>query len=182
MSRTIKWLLFGIAALAVIGYMGFRHLQSQTKMASPEAVAAFTQNELHLEVRYCRPYKKDREIFGGLVPYGEVWRTGANEATTFTSNKDFNFGGTAVKAGTYTLWTVPGPDNWTVILNEKRYGWGVGWGGVASREAGHDAASVTVPVAKLEGSLEQFTIRFDQEPPALVLEWDDVMVAVPITQ
>ncbi len=182
MSRSIRWLLFILAAIAVIGYMGFRHLQSQTKMASPEAVAAFTQNELHLEVRYCRPYKKDREIFGGLVPYGEVWRTGANEATTFTSNKDFTFGGTAVKAGTYTLWTVPGPDNWTVILNEKRYGWGVGWGGVASRDQAHDVASASVPVTRTKEALEQFTIRFQEDPAALVLEWDDVMVAVPITQ
>lgn len=182
MSRTIKWLLFGLAALAVIGYMGFRHLQSQTKMASPEVVATFAQNDLALEVRYCAPYKKDREIFGGLVPYGEVWRTGANEATTFSSNKDLNFGGTAVKAGTYTLWTIPGATTWTVILNDKRYGWGVGWGGVASREAAHDAALVTVPVTRTEGPVEQFTIRFDQDPPALVLEWDEVRVAVPITQ
>lgn len=182
MPKFLKRLLIALVLLGVLGFLGLRYMQSETKKASPETAATFSQNELNMEVRYSGPYKKGREIFGGLVPYDEVWRTGANEATTFSTDKNINFGGASVKAGTYTLWTIPGKDSWSVILNDKRYGWGVSWGGVASREPAHDAATVNVAVNKRAEVLEQFNIRFQDEPLALVLEWDDVMVAVPITQ
>jgi hypothetical protein len=64
-------------------------------------------------------------IFGGLVPYGEVWRTGANEATTFTTNQDLLVDGSFLAAGKYTLWTIPGPESWKVIFNSKMYPWGI---------------------------------------------------------
>ena len=77
--------------------------------------------------------KKGREIFGGLVPYNEVWRTGANEATTLTVNKDIKFGDQRLPAGTYSLWTIPQQTQWTVILNSEIPGWGVSWGAKAAR-------------------------------------------------
>lgn len=182
MPKFLKRLLISLGILAVLAFAGYHYMRSQTKKASPEAVAVYSQNDLTLEVRYCQPAKKGRDIFGGLLPYGEVWRTGANEATTLSTNKAINFGGTEVKAGTYTLWSIPGPDSWSVILNDKQYGWGVAWGGVASREAANDVAMVRVPAGMPVTPQELFTIRFQEEPLALVLEWDDVMVAVPITQ
>lgn len=180
MSKALRIFLIILGAVLILGFIGLQVMTKQTKKHSPEDNVTLVQGDLELGVRYCRPFKKGRNIFGGLLPYGEVWRTGANEATTFSTNTEIDFGGTRVKPGTYTLWTIPGPDEWKVILNDKRYGWGVSWGGVASREAEHDIATAVVPVAMPVASIEQFTIRFSEEPLALVLEWDDTMVSVPL--
>jgi hypothetical protein len=180
MPRLVKILLLVVAALLVAGFAAFQYMKVQTKKASPEDRVTLVSNGLELSVNYSRPFKKGRDIFGGLVQHGVVWRTGANEATTFTTNAPIGFGGMMVEPGTYTLWTIPGPDQWKVILNNKQYGWGVSWGGVASREAAHDVATAVVPVETLDAPIEQFTIRFVEEPLALVLEWDDVRVTVPM--
>lgn len=180
MSKALRIFLIVLGAVLILGFIGLQVMTKQTKKHSPEDRVSLVQGDLELEVKYSRPYKKGRKIFGGLVPYGEVWRTGANEATSFTTNAAIDFGGTRVKPGTYTLWTIPGPNEWKVILNDKRYGWGVSWGGVASREAGHDVATATVPVSIPVAPVEQFTIRFSEVPMALILEWDDVMVSVPL--
>lgn len=136
-----------------------------------------------MAVFYNRPYKKDRVIFGELVPYGEVWRTGANEATTFTTTKDIQFGGQQLPAGSYTLWTIPGQEEWTVIINSKQYSWGVNFQAQASRDPEADVLQVKVPVQRTETPVEQFTIDFMEEAgnTALVLMWDDTKVSVPLT-
>ena len=92
---------------------------------SPKDTVEFKLNDLKLEVFYNRPYKKERKIFGALVPYNEVWRTGANEATTFETNSTLDINGMPLVAGKYTLWTVPKDSTWTVIFNTKQYKWGV---------------------------------------------------------
>lgn len=180
MPKFLRILLIVLGALLLIGFIGLRVMQSQTKQHSPEDTVTLQADGLGLEVRYCRPYRKGRTIFGGLVPYDEVWRTGANEATTFSTTTAIDFGGTRVEPGTYTLWTIPGQQQWKVILNSKQYGWGVTWGGVASREPQFDVATVTVPVQVPVEAIEQFTIRFRNSPLAMVLEWDAVMVEVPL--
>ena len=181
MGKFLKWSLMIVAVLGLIGYFAFQRMKEQTKKASPEETAVLKMDDLQIEVTYSRPSKKGRDIFGGLVPYKQVWRTGANEATTFTSNKDITFGEEKIPAGKYTLWTIPEQQKWTVILNEKQYMWGVGSGGDPSREPEADVASVEVPVTLLNDTIEQFTIRFDQQRPAkMILEWDLVRVAVPI--
>ncbi|UJH92568.1 DUF2911 domain-containing protein [Antarcticibacterium sp. 1MA-6-2] len=96
-----------------------------TKAHSPEDTIVYQEAELELEVFYNRPYKKEREIFGSLVPYDQVWRTGANEATTFTTNEDLLIDGSFLAAGKYTLWTIPGEKSWKVIFNSKMYPWGI---------------------------------------------------------
>lgn len=180
MNRALRIFLIILGSVLILGFIGLQVMRKNTKRHSPQETVSLTTGGIGLEVTYCRPYKKGRRIFGGLVPYGEVWRTGANEATTFSCSDDIFFGGTRVKAGTYTLWTIPGPDEWEVVLNGKRYGWGVKWGGGASRDPGHDVANVTLPVQHPASPVEQFTIRFTEPPLALVLEWDDVMVEVPL--
>lgn len=185
MSKTLKRILLGLAIVVVVLLGVFRYMKVQTKKASPEETITYYlggADSLQVDVTYCRPYKKGRAIFGGLVPYDKVWRTGANEATTFTVNKDIRFGGVPVKAGTYTLWTLPGTDTWTVYLNSKMYSWGVDFDGNAQRDPAADAAAATVPVSHLPQPLEQFTIRIEEDSTRLVLEWDDVRVAVPITR
>ena len=105
--KALKWIGIIIGILAITGYFGWQYMKVQTKMASPEDIVDYKQGDKKLSVFYCRPSKKGREIFGELVPYNEVWRTGANEATTFTTNTTIDFGGAVVEPGTYTLWTIP---------------------------------------------------------------------------
>ena len=132
-----------------------------------------------MSVDYCQPAKKGREIFGGLVPFGEVWRTGANEATEIEWDRDVVFGGEAVAKGRYALFTIPGPTEWTVILNSELGQWGA-----FDHDAARDVVRVTVPVRNVDQMIELFTIHFDgpgaEGEVALTLSWDDAEVAVPI--
>lgn len=153
----------------------------QRPKASPAGTATYNKDGLKIEVTYNRPYKKDRVIFGGLVPYGEVWRTGANKPTTFTTNKALTVGGKELPAGKYTLWTIPHADKWQVIFNKKMYNWGINMEGKASRDPEEDALEVTVPVEALPEVTEQFTIRVvDHKVPTLELAWDKTQVSVPL--
>ncbi len=182
MPRILKGLLIGAALLGVIGYFGFDHMKAQTKKASPEEVNTFKVDGITIAVDYSRPSKKGRVIFGELVPYGKVWRTGANEATTITIDKDIRVGGKPLKAGTYTLWTIPQADSWRVILNGKMYPWGVNYNGEAQRDPAADVVMVEVPVERLATEVEKFTIEAVELPAALVLKWDRTLVRVPITK
>ncbi len=178
MNKTVKRILIGLAVLVGLLFIAYQYLAATTKKASPEATAIYA-NGVNMTVKYCKPSKKGREIFGGLVPYGEVWRTGANEATVFTSDKDLTIGGKSLKAGSYSLWTIPNADNWVIIFNSDVPSWGVSFGGKASRDTEKDVVQVTVPVENLNVSIELFDISFT-ETPALVLAWDKTKVSVPI--
>ena len=123
-------------------------LKSQTKKHSPEQHITHNQGDLELKVFYCSPSKKDRKIFGELIPYGEVWRTGANEASTFTTNKDLSIDGKTLAKGTYTLWTIPGETTWDLIFNSEMYDWGVKLTDQKpAREPKYDALVTTVTVS-----------------------------------
>ncbi|TAG22339.1 MAG: DUF2911 domain-containing protein [Runella slithyformis] len=180
MNKTLKKVAIGVGLLVVALFVAYKVLQSQTKKASPEATVTYQKDGADISVFYCRPSKKGREIFGGLIPFGQVWRTGANEATTFTTSKALTIGGKTLPAGKYTLWTIPNKDNWKVIFNNQQYDWGVSWGGVASREATADVLEVEVPVQTLPSSQEMFTISFDAATSAMLLAWDTTGVSVPL--
>lgn len=180
MSRSTKRWLIGIAALVILVLVVVRFAQIGTKRLSPQETLTFWVGDLQVEIEYSRPYKKGRAIFGGLVPYGKVWRTGANEATTFSMNKPIMFGGKSVPPGKYTLWTVPGRQQWTVILNGKMYGWGIDDDGNASRDPMADVAKANALVTTLTEPVEQFTMEVVQDPTSLVLKWDSVLVSVPL--
>lgn len=182
MSRGTKRWLIGIAVLAIAAIVIVRLVQVNTKRASPLEQNTYWVGDLQVDIEYSRPYKKGRVIFGGLVPYGKVWRTGANEATTFTINKPITFGGKSVPPGKYTLWAVPGPQQWTVILNSKMYGWGIDNDGNASRDPMADVAKANALVTALPEPVEQFTIEVVQVPTSLVLKWDSVLISVPLEQ
>ncbi len=180
MKKALKWILLGLAVVLMVVFAGFQFMKYNTKKASPEDRVQFTQGDLELEVFYNRPGKKGRVIFGELVPYDQVWRTGANEATTFTTNKPLTIDGRVLKAGAYTLWTIPGQDGWTVIWNDRMYPWGVDFDQKAQRRPEHDALQVQVPVERLAGPVELFTIAVQEAPLELTLSWDDVRVTVPM--
>jgi Protein of unknown function (DUF2911) len=180
MNKLLKKTLIALGVLVVVLFGAYKILQSQTKKASPEATVEY-KNGVNISVFYCKPSKKGREIFGALVPFDQVWRTGANEASTFTTDKNLTIGGKVLPAGKYTLWTIPGKDNWTVIFNKKEYGWGVGFGEVASREPEADALQVVVPVEGTENVQEQFNISVvDQPALSLIFSWDKTKVVVPM--
>src|SRR5210317_1812756 len=103
--KFLKWVIIVLALIAV-GLFAYAYTDIFKKPLSPKDTVEFKLNDLKLEVFYNRPSKRDRVIFGGLVPYDKVWRTGANEATTFETNKSLNLGGTRLDAGIYTLWTI----------------------------------------------------------------------------
>ena len=180
MSKYIKWTIIVISCLAVLSFVGYQFMLARTKSHSPQETTVYEQNNLRMTVNYSRPYKKDRVVFGGLAPYGEVWRTGANEATVFTTSQDVRIDGQTLPAGTYTLWTIPREQRWQVLFNEKEYPWGLNFDGTSPRDPTADVVSAEVPVQSPSAPVEQFTIRFTESPLAMVLEWDDTQVSVPI--
>lgn len=146
-------------------------LLAQKKPASPR-ITAEAEN---VSVAYGQPSKKGREIFGKLVPFDKVWRTGANEATEITFKKDVNFGGKDVKAGTYALFTIPGAKEWKVILNSKLGEWGsYGYDKIKDK----DVASVSVKAKNLDSEVESLTISV--EGSAVTISWDKTSVSVPL--
>ncbi|MCB0628347.1 MAG: DUF2911 domain-containing protein [Saprospiraceae bacterium] len=183
MGKYLKWTFYILVGFALMLIIGFKILQFQTKKYSPEEVVNYNGGGNELSVFYNRPFMKDRKIFGGLVPFGEVWRTGANEATTFSSEKTITFGGKKLPAGHYTLWTIPGPEEWKIILNNKQYSWGVNNDGLPSRQPSADVLEVEVPVQTTPEETEQFTIVFEGQgrKPELVLNWEKTKVEVPIS-
>jgi hypothetical protein len=174
-------ILLSILALGLFLYSVFVE-NIFAKRLSPKDTVEFKLNDLKLEVFYNRPSKKDREIFGALVPFNQVWRTGANEATTFETNKPLEIKGVNIPAGKYTLWTVPKDSTWTVIFNSKQYSWGVNAQMQPMWDPNYDVLNIEVPVQKLDNTVEQFTIAFDNSTDKLYLTmaWDDVKVAVPL--
>ena len=168
-----------VTLMTVIGHIKTR----QAKSFSPEEEVVFTQGDLRIKVFYNRPYKKGRKIFGGLEPYDTVWRTGANEATTFETNKDLLIEGKTLRAGKYSLWTIPRPETWTVIFNSEYGQWGINSKGEANRDPSRDALRVDVHAVKLDQVFEQFTIAFEKtgSDAEMALFWDQTLVSVPFS-
>jgi len=154
---------------------------------SPMDMAYYPNNFAHdrkpgekafVRVIYSRPKKNGREVFGKLIPHGKVWRTGANEASEIKFYQDIEFGGKKVKAGTYSLFTVPGEKEWTIILNSDLDYWGA-----YSYKAASDVLRVTAPATALNTAVEDFTIQFEskgEKQGAMKLAWDKTVVEVPL--
>jgi len=185
LKKILLWTV-GIIGLLLLAFnfILWPILKKQTKKISPEQQVTYAKGDLKIDVFYCSPSKKDREIFGGLVPYGEVWRTGANEATTFTTNKDLMISGQPLKAGKYTIWTIPNEDSWKIIFNSKMYGWGVKLTDqTAARNPEYDVLSVEANVSNSLNIVEEFSITLN-EPSSIttvmIFAWDNVVVPLPI--
>lgn len=179
MARKIL-LIVGILLVLVMLFLVFGR-QYYTKRFSPEDQAALTDGQVELAVFYNRPFKRGREIFGGLVPYGKVWRTGANEATWFETNTDLKFNAGVLKAGRYSLWTIPDASNWKVIFNSNIPPWGVNYNSEAARNVEFDVLIVDAVSDKKPDITEQFTITFAKLDNDYTLNflWDETVVTVP---
>jgi len=145
---------------------------SQEQLLSPKK----TVKGKNVEVSYGQPSKRNRVVFGELVPYGEVWRAGANEATEITFEKDATFAGKPVKAGTYTLFVIPKEKEWDIILNSVLKQWGAY---EYDKIKGKNVLMSTVPVVKNNDVVEKLTYTVKDD--ALVIEWDQTAVSIPVS-
>lgn len=175
-----SYLVIGVVLIAVVGFFAYRMTASRGK--SPPATATLSQGDLDVKVTYCRPFKRDRMIFGdkeagALVPYGKYWRLGANAATEITFAKNALFAGQPIAAGSYRMYAIPSATSWKVVLNSQTGKWG-------AFEPNHDkdVLSVDVPVEVAPEKAEQFTISFTSEPNGAKMDfvWDMTRVRVPL--
>ncbi len=154
---------------------------------SPLDVAYLPDNFAHdrkdgekaiIKVYYSRPQKKDREIFGAKVPYGKVWRTGANEAVELKAFQDISIGGKKLKAGTYSLFTIPGENEWTIIINSDLDYWGA-----YSYQEKNDVLRIKVQAISNSKVVEAFSIQLKDKgnnSAVMRLAWDKTIVEIPI--
>jgi len=129
-------------------------------------------------IDYSRPMKRGREIFGNVVPWNTVWRTGANAATQLNTSADLVIGGITIPAGKYTLWTLPSPSGWKLIVNKNTGQWGTAY------DSTHDVARVDAKVETLPSPVEQFVIGFEPatSPAMLTFTWDRTKYSVPVAK
>jgi hypothetical protein len=172
MKKFLKISLFVIIGL-VVAFFGLR---AYTKSHSPAQTVEVNHDGLIVKTSYSSPHKKGRVIFGELVPYGKVWRTGANEATLIEFNQAVKVAGKELKAGKYSLWSIPAAGDWTIIFNGETGQWGTNY------DEEEDVLRVTVPSAKTPATAEQLAITFNKVPAGadMVLHWDNTAVTVPI--
>lgn len=151
---------------------------AQNKPASPPAKAEGKIGGKNISVDYSAPSKRGRVIMGGLVPYEKVWRTGANAATTLRTDVDVTIGNLAVPAGTYTLYTIPGEKEWTLIVNTQTGQWGTKY------DQSKDLGRVKMSIKPVKDTVETFVV--DVKPSGakngtLTLTWENTEASVPIT-
>lgn len=171
----IKSLVFVAAMLAFISQ---GNAQIEMPAASPSASFNQTVGLTNITITYSRPSAKGRTIFGGLVPYGELWRTGANAATKLEFSDDVKVGGKDIKAGTYSLFSIPGENEWTIIINKNP-----NQGGTGQYKQEEDAARFTVKPNKSGYKFETFTIGIDNitnESADVLIMWENTIVAFPV--
>ena len=166
---------FAIVTLFVLAFAAFAVAQENRPSPAAQAQCKFSDGKT-ITVNYSSPRMKGRKIFGDLVPYGEVWRTGANEATTFVTTANVTVGGKSVPAGSYTIFTIPKQDSWTLIVNKKTGEWGIPY-----KYEADDLARVSMKVSQAPSPVENFTIAFDQAC-TLTLSWENTQASVHIAE
>lgn len=153
--------------------------QDKSKRPSPPASATckFTDGQ-SITVDYSSPRAKGRKIMGDLVPFGKVWRTGANEATSFVTTANLSIGGTAVPAGKYTMYTVPGEKSWKLVINKQTGQWGTEY------DQKQDLGRMDMEVSKTSGPVENFTISFHEMGKGchMYLDWENTRATVEISE
>lgn len=184
-------ILLTAALLAPSGARGQAE-EEPGRRRSPVGIAKTHIGDAYVKVTYGRPYVRDRRIFGPdstfLVPFDEVWRTGANEATEVTLTEPVRVGGSLLEAGTYALFTVPGSDTWEIHISPQLGLDGTGWLDPATGEftpdvydPTEDVAVFTVPAGTTEGLVDPLTLAFEptEEGADLVVRWERTEVRIP---
>jgi hypothetical protein len=179
----LKKILLGTGVLLLVLLLLFLYANNRNRTLSPPGKVELDVDQLHIEISYSRPSVRDRLIFGSdsdgaLQPYGNYWRLGANEATEITVNQDVTFNGKALKAGTYRLYAIPGPQTFKIGVNTELGKWGA-W----EPDYSKDLFVTEVPVSQPDAPIEQFTARIENgaENGAIVyFEWSNVQLSIPI--
>ena len=152
-------------------------LSAQEKRLSPHETVNLSLGGQQITISYGRPYIHGRKIMGDLVPYGEVWRTGADEATILTTPVTLSIAGINLPAGKYSLWTLPSAGTWKLIINKQTGQWGTNYDGA------QDLARVDMKKSTLPHPVDQFTISYrknGERAATLLLEWENTSVSVPV--
>ena len=174
-----KRLAVGVSLVMLIAVIGMAQQppQDKSKRPSPPATAEVTLKNKKITIDYSRPSLKGRKVGQELAPYGQVWRTGANEATALNTEIDLNIGGVKVPAGKYTLYTLPSEGTWKLIINKQTGQWGTKY------DESQDLARVDMKKSALSQPVEQFTISFDKKnenTANLNLDWENTRVSVEV--
>lgn len=179
MRRTAAFLAVGCLSVAMMALLGSAQMDKSKRPSPPAKATCDLGGGKMVTVDYSSPRAKGRKIFGDLVPYGEVWRAGANEATTFVTTSDLMVGGSHVPAGSYTLFTIPNKDKWTLIISKKTGEWGIPYPG-----ADQDFARVDMKVSATSSPVENFTMAFDKAGTgcSLRMEWESTRASVDISK
>jgi hypothetical protein len=169
--KTTLTILLGLGLLA--GAVSF----AQQQRVSPHETTSAVLGGKKVTIEYGRPYKKGREIFGKLEPFGKVWRTGADEATTIETQGDLMLGSLHVPAGKYALFTIPDQNEWTLIINKVAK-----QSGAYDYDAKNDLGRVKMKTEKSAKVIEQLTISIEAQGSkgSLKIAWDDTVASVPV--
>jgi hypothetical protein len=154
--------------------------QDKAKRPSPPAQAKWDLGGgKSVTIDYGSPRVKGRKIYGELVPFGQVWRTGANEATTLVTPVDLTIGSTTVPAGSYTIFTVPNKDKWALVISKKTGEWGTDYPGQAN-----DLARLDMKASSLPSPVENFTISFEKAGSGanLNIDWESTRASVVVSK
>jgi hypothetical protein len=178
----LKKVLIGLGVLIIILVIAFLYLNNRNRTLSPPGSAELTNGELSVSITYSRPSVRGRVIFGteteeALQPYGKYWRLGANESTEITFNKDVNFNGAPVKAGTYRIYAIPGPGEFDIGLNSELGRWGA-----FEPDYAQDVLHTKAPTQQTSSLVEQFTISLAPAESGIdvIFEWANTRFVVPI--
>lgn len=170
----------GVLSLMLVCSFVVTAQQDKSKRPSPPAQAKWDLGGgKSVTIDYGSPRTKGRKIYGELVPFGQVWRTGANEATTLVTPVDLIIGSTTVAAGSYTIFTVPSKDKWTLIISKKTGEWGTDYPGQAN-----DLARIDMKVSALPSPVENFTISFEKagNDANLNIDWETTRASVAVSK
>ena len=174
----MKAIAIAAVSIAALSFASSARAEEK-KRASPHAEVSASLGGKKITISYGRPYVKGRAIFGGLVPWGQVWRTGADEATTFITETDVVIGGLKVPKGEYALFTIPTEKQWTLVINKTAKQWGA-----FKYDAAQDLGRVPMTVTAGTKPVEQFTIELVPagKQVTLKMSWDKTVASVSIAQ
>ncbi len=173
MRKKIRYILPIAAIFGLTATMGAQQPRKSPHESTSGVIAGKT-----ITIEYGRPYQKGRKIYGGLVPFDKVWRTGADEATTITTEADLMVGDVHVPKGTYGLFTIPGEKEWTLVLNKTAKQWGA-----FEYDSGQDLGRTAMKISGADAPLEQLTITIEPasgDKGTLKIAWAQTVASVDI--
>jgi hypothetical protein len=175
-KHSVKLLAFILVVLMIPNLL--RAQEDKSKRPSPPAIATGKIGDATITIDYSSPSVKGRKVFGGFLPYGKLWRAGANEATIFQTNKDIIVEGQKLPAGTYSFFATPGETEWTIFFNSETGQWGDKKNGDTNMDSAKTVLSFAVKIKKLKDLNEKLEYAVTNKGIALRWEYSDVFIRV----